>query len=54
MRNVIIVPGHYFFPGLDDEWEHKDQCIRVNYSQEPETVREGLKILADEALKAVD
>ncbi len=51
-RGVIIVPGHYFFPGLHEEWRHKHECIRVNYSGEEAVVREGLKIIAEEVKRA--
>jgi len=51
-RGVLIVPGHYFFPGLTKEWPHKNECIRVNYSQNPETVSAGIKIIVDEVKKA--
>lgn len=47
-RGVLIVPGHYFFPGLEDDWEHKQQCIRVSYAQDIDKVTAGLKIIADE------
>ena len=51
-RGVLIVPGHYFFPGLKEKWQHKNECIRVNYSQETETVAAGVKIIADEVKRA--
>ena len=47
-RGVLIVPGHYFFPGLEGEWEHKQQCIRISYAQDETKVRDGFKIIADE------
>jgi valine--pyruvate aminotransferase len=47
-RGVLIVPGHYFFPGLEEKWPHRRECIRVNYSQDEETVRQGIRILAEE------
>jgi valine--pyruvate aminotransferase len=47
-RGVLIVPGHYFFPGLVDDWEHKQQCIRVSYAQDTDKVTAGLKIIAEE------
>ena len=48
-KNLLIVPGHYFFPGIDDpEWRHSQECIRLNYSQSEELVRRGIAILADE------
>ncbi len=53
-RRVIVVPGHYFFPGLKEEWRHKHECIRVTYSQDEETVREGIRIIADVVRRAYD
>ena len=48
-RGVLIIPGHYFFPGLDDDpWQHKQECIRMTYSMSDEVVREGIKIIAEE------
>jgi len=47
-RGVLVVPGHYFFPGLTEKWRHKNECIRINYAQEEKTVSAGLKIIADE------
>jgi valine--pyruvate aminotransferase len=53
-RGVLVIPGHYFFPGLKEQWQHKDECIRVNYSQDPETVSAGVKIIANEVRQAYD
>ena len=47
-RGVLVISGHYFFPGLDESWAHKDQCIRVTYAQNDKVVRQGLSIIADE------
>jgi len=47
-RGLLVVPGSYFFPGLQEPWDHASQCIRVTYGTEPETVRRGMAILADE------
>ena len=30
-RGLLVVPGQNFFPGMDDNWSHKDECIRVSY-----------------------
>lgn len=51
-REVIVVPGHYFFPGLTEPWDHMDQCIRISYAQKDETVAAGLTIIADEVKRA--
>lgn len=47
-RGVLVVSGDYFFPGLDDDWKHTSECIRVTYSQDDEDIRQGLKIIGDE------
>ncbi|MGH8265472.1 MAG: valine--pyruvate transaminase [Steroidobacteraceae bacterium] len=51
-RGVLVLSGHYFFPGLDGEWSHRDECLRVSYSQDPEVVREGLRAIAREVREA--
>jgi valine--pyruvate aminotransferase len=53
-RGVVVVPGHYFFPGLGEDWKHKRECIRLNYGQDAATVGEGIKIIAEEAKRAYD
>ena len=47
-RDVLVVPGHYFFPGLAEPWPHTDECIRVNYSQDHPTVSAGIRAIAEE------
>jgi valine--pyruvate aminotransferase len=47
-RKVLVVSGDYFFPGLQERWEHTDQCIRMTYSQDDDDVRRGLEIIGDE------
>lgn len=51
-RGVLVVPGHNFFIGIDDAWAHKGECIRVSYAQDEATVREGVRLIAEE-VKAV-
>lgn len=47
-RGVLMVPGHYFFPGLEKPWPHTQQCMRMNYVPEPDKIEAGVKILAEE------
>jgi len=47
-RKVLVIPGHYFAFGLDQEWNHPHECLRLTYSQPGTIVQEGLEILADE------
>ena len=50
-RGVLVIPGEYFFPGLDDDpWQHKQECIRMTYSMNDDVVREGIKIIAEEVM----
>ncbi|WP_374686236.1 valine--pyruvate transaminase [Promineifilum sp.] len=46
-RRVLVVPGHYFFPGLADDWQHRQECLRMNYAQEDAVVREGIRIIGE-------
>ena len=48
-KGVLVVSGHYFFPGMEqDNWSHKDECIRVTYAQHDEVVKKGITLIADE------
>ena len=47
-KGVLVVSGHYFFPGLEEDWPHKDECIRVTYAQDDELVEKGLSLIASE------
>jgi valine--pyruvate aminotransferase len=53
-RGVLVIPGHYFFPGLADDWKHKHECIRVTYSQSADVVERGIRIIADAVKRAYD
>ena len=33
-RKVLVVPGSYCFAGLEEEWRHKRECIRITYCAE--------------------
>ncbi len=51
-RGVVVVPGHYFFPGLQEDWRHRYECIRVSYAQDDALVRRGIEIIAQEVRQA--
>ncbi len=51
-RGVLIVPGHNFFPGMNSEWRHQQECIRVSYAGDGNVVRQGIEIIAQEVAKA--
>ncbi len=50
-RSVLVIPGHYFSFGQEEPWPHAAQCLRITFSQPEAIVREGLEILAEEAVK---
>ncbi len=47
-RNVLVMSGHRFFPGLKEPWRHADECLRLSYAQEDRVVEEGMRIIAEE------
>jgi len=47
-QDVYIIPGHNFFIGIEDNWAHKHECIRINYATDEATLKKGL-----EAIKAI-
>jgi valine--pyruvate aminotransferase len=52
-RDVLVIPGRYFFYGLEDKtWRHREECIRVSYAMDESMVREGLQIIAEEVRMA--
>lgn len=53
-RGVLIVSGHYFFFGLDDDpnWGHRDECIRMTFTMDEGTVKRGIEIIAEEVAVA--
>ncbi len=51
-RGVLVSPGQGFFIGIDNaDWPHSNQCIRVAYAQDEDTVKAGVKIIAEEVAK---
>lgn len=51
-RDVLVVPGSYFFFGLDDAWAHRNECLRITFTQPPRVVEEGLAIIGEELDRA--
>ncbi|CCH65176.1 Valine--pyruvate aminotransferase [Richelia intracellularis HM01] len=43
---LIVVPGSTFFPGLREEWQHKQQCLRISLTGSNEEIAKGMKLLA--------
>lgn len=47
-RGVLVIPGNECFPGLQDDWEHTRQCIRVSYALPEDQLEEGISLIAAE------
>jgi len=43
---VIVVPGSSFFPGLSDDWRHKQECLRISLTASDEEIVLGMERLA--------
>ena len=54
-RGVVVVSGHYFFPGLEgDDWPHKRECIRISYADDWSRIEHGLAVVVEEVRRACD
>ena len=43
---VIAVPGSTFFPGLKEDWQHKQQCLRISLTATEVEIVEAMRRLA--------
>jgi valine--pyruvate aminotransferase len=50
-RKVLVIPGHHFTFGQEHPWQQPGHCLRITCSQPPEVLREGLQVIADEAVR---
>ena len=44
-EGVVTVSGRHFFQGLDTSWQHANECLRLNYAGDEDTVRQGIERL---------
>jgi valine--pyruvate aminotransferase len=51
-RGVLVVSGHQFFAGIDSQWPHQYECIRLSYVQDLADIEQGITIIAEEARAA--
>ena len=45
-EGVIAVPGSTFFPGLKEDWQHKQECLRISLTATEGEIVEAMKRLA--------
>lgn len=43
---VIVVPGSSFFPGLREDWRHKQECLRISLTATDVEIEVGMQRLA--------
>lgn len=43
---VIVVPGSPFFPGLQEDWPHKQECFRISLTATSEELATAMRRLA--------
>jgi len=53
-NGVLVVPGEYFFPGIDPVWPHTHECIRISYAQDLDVLAQGIDIIAQEVHRVYD
>ena len=51
-QDLFVLSGHYFFPGLEEAWPHREECLRLSFAQDAATVRAGVQVLAREVKRA--
>lgn len=51
---VAVLSGHYFFPGLEERWPHRDECLRISFAQDDVQVERGIEIVGREVKRAFD
>lgn len=44
---VLVVPGRFFFPGLNEDWSHKYQCLRISLTASNQEIEIGMGSLAN-------
>lgn len=47
---VIVVPGSTFFPGLRQEWQHKQECLRISLTGTDQELQTAMQRLAQVAM----
>lgn len=51
-RGTLVVPGGYFFPGLAENWPHRNECLRLSVARDPAEIEAGIATIAAEIRRA--
>ncbi len=44
---VLVMSGHHFFPGIETDWPHRHECLRISFAMDEATVRHGVSIIGE-------
>ena len=48
-KGLLVLSGHHFFQPLEDaNWRHQHQCLRVNFCQPMDKIKQGIDVLIKE------
>lgn len=45
-QGVFVVPGEPFFPGLNEDWAHKHECLRISLTATEAELEQGARVIA--------
>jgi len=45
-QGLLVLAGEYFFPGLQENWQHTHECLRLSYAQPLDRLEAGVTLLA--------
>jgi len=45
-EGVVVVAGHHFFPGLEGDWTHRHECLRISFAGGAEPVAKAAPRIA--------
>lgn len=51
---VLILSGHYFFPGQAEDWRHRHECLRISVAQDDRDVKAGIELIGREIRSVFD
>jgi len=52
--DVFVISGHHFFPGLETDWRHRNECLRISFAQSETVVADGMRMIAAEVRGAFE
>lgn len=51
-KGLLVLSGHHFFqPLYNQEWVHQHQCLRINFCQPIDKIKQGIDLLVEEVVE---